>query len=149
MVSAEGVAALRTTEALLSSACRITVTSSSARASPCPAAPASLLSHASTFLQLGGPVTLSPKPLPGRLVAHQCSEVVPLPTRSIRILPEISITSTSAVAACFIPSPQAQTLQMFSLPKHLRIHLSLQLLLQKSLSLFRFCLASYKLLLSF
>lgn len=97
---------------------------------------------------------LSPNPLPGYLVAHQYSEII----QAEFFFPSIPFSSFLKSSSpplqlwlciSFLPL-SAQTPQMLSLPllKHPRIYLSLQLLLQKSLSLFRFSLASYKFLLS-
>lgn len=108
-----------------------------------------LLSHALTFLLLGVPGTLHPNPLPGCLVAHQCSERIQaefffLPIPFLSFPKSSSLPHHLRLCISFFPL-SAQIPQTLSLPllKHPGICLSLQLLLQKSLSLFRFSLAFY------
>lgn len=130
VVGAE-VAALRTREALLSSACGIAATRSSI---PMPSSPSKLaescldlslarqprhaLSKASAWAPCGTPARW------GTSSVHPRHSHPPWNWRHLRI-------GRSSVS--FLPL-SAQTLQTFSLLKHLRTHPSLQLLLQKSLS---------------
>lgn len=120
---------------------------------------ASLLTHTLTFLLLDVPVMLSIQPLYLGVLLHISttllfSEIIqaefffpPIPFSSFlkSSLPPHQLWFCNLFLPLLAQTPQMLSL---SLLNHPRIYLSLQLLLQNSLSLFRFSLASYKFLLS-